>query len=189
MINKSVFLSLIIIYTILSYCYHAQNDITFIQKGSIKAMATLSPSKILSKNLSPFYLHGSLEYYIDNKVSIIGEGFYYLGDLSSQPFINFNHNIFFGANYHFIKNNNDLYIGVQPGVSFTQIKPNDTQNKQYSNRISVNPLISISIGYNFFVSKYFYFFVQNKYVHGENILVSPFNMSDVRLSAGLGFHI
>ncbi|MCX7728891.1 MAG: hypothetical protein N2203_05405 [Bacteroidia bacterium] len=146
-------------------------------------MATISPSKLFSKNFSPFYLHGNLEYYCDHKISVYGDGYYFLGDMSKDNTVfNFNHSVFFGANYHFLNHNNDFFIGFHPGVSLIQIK-------SLSDKVSVNPLFSIGIGYNFFVSSFFHFFVMLKSTYGETIIPTPLNVSDVRLSAGLGFNI
>ncbi len=158
------------------------NDEIFVRKGTIKAMATIAPSKIFSKQNSPFYLHGNLEYYVDEKVSVSGDGFYFLGDMSDNHIFQYHHQLFFGANYHLINHNNALYIGLQPGVSITEIK-------SFSNKIAVNPLASINLGYNFYVNKFFYFFIQIKSMYGENIMLVPLNISDIRMSAGLGFHL
>lgn len=158
------------------------NDDSFVGKGTIKAMATISPSKIFAQDLSPFYLHGNLEYYVDEKMSISGDGFCFLGDMPDKKFFQYHHQLFFGAHYHFIHRNNDLYIGLQPGISFTEIKG-------FSGKIAYNPLASINLGYNFFVNKFFYFFIQIKNMYGENIMLVPLNISDIRMSAGLGFHL
>lgn len=158
-------------------------EIIFVKKGTVRAMATLSPSKLFAKNFSPFYVHGNLEYYCEDKVSVSGEGYYYLGDLNKeQNIFQFHHQLFFGGSYHFLNNNSDLYIGLQPGISITQI--NNT-----SDRIIFNPLYSVVAGYDFFMSRFFHFFIQIRTVYGENILYVPLNLSDIRISAGLGFHI
>ncbi len=74
-------------------------------------------------------------------------------------------------------------------LKFVKIKTDNDKINIPPNKISFNPLISLSFGYNFFINKYFYFFIQNTWVYGENILYYPVNISDVRISAGLGFHI
>ncbi len=77
---------------------YGQDD-TFIRKGLVKSTATIAPSKMLSRNISPFYIHGILEYYAENNVSIAGEGYYYLGALSEkESILNYHHSLFFGCN-------------------------------------------------------------------------------------------
>lgn len=166
---------------------YGQDD-TFIRKGLVKFTATIAPSKMLSHNISPFYIHGILEYYAENNVSIAGEGYYYLGSLSEkESILNYHHNLFLGCNYHWIHKNSDVYLGLEPGISMTEISV--MQNLKTQKILSINPLIGVNIGYNFFVGKYVHFFVQNKWVYGEQILLSPLNLSDFRISAGLGFQI
>lgn len=162
--------------------FFSQNDSLFVKKGTIKAMATLSPSKIFSKNLSPFYLHVNLEYYLENKISVSSDAYYFLGDMSKgKTIFNFHHSVFFGANYHFINGNNDVYLGLHPGISITELK-------YYSQYVSINPLISITAGYNFYLNKFFHFFIQIRSVYGENTYI-PMRLVDIRISAGLGFNL
>jgi len=178
MVNK-----VLLLFLMLHFSLYSQDENAFVNKGTIKAMATLSPSKIFSKNISPFYLHGNLEFYLDKKISVSGDGYYFLGDLSNEKStFNFHHSLFFGTNFHFIKNNNDFYIGFQPGIDISEIN-------SFSSKTLVNPLISVNVGYKLFVSRYFNFFILMKNTYGENILIIPFNISDIRFSAGLGFHI
>jgi hypothetical protein len=178
MVNK-----VLLLFLMLHFSLYSQGESAFVKKGTIKAIATLSLSKIFSNNLSPFYLHGNLEYYLDEKISVSGEGYYFLGDLSREKSVfNLHHSLFFGTNFHFIKNNNDFYIGFQPGIVVSELK-------MFTSKTFVNPLISVNVGYNFYVNRYFNFFILVKNTYGENILIIPFNISDVRFSAGLGFHI
>ncbi|GIV29450.1 MAG: hypothetical protein KatS3mg028_0516 [Bacteroidia bacterium] len=172
----------------LVYCFLvlnlvSQNNDIYVKKGTIRATATIAPSKIFSKDLSPFYLHGNLEYYTENKVSIYGDAYYFLGDMSKDKSVfNFHHSVFFGANYHFLNNNNDFFVGFHPGVSLSEMK-------YYDNKTSVNPLLSIVTGYNFYVGRFFHFFILTRGVYGACITPVPLNIPDIRISAGLGFNI
>ena len=95
--------------------------------------------------------------------------------------------LFFGFNYHFTKKNNDLYIGLQPGLSLTKL--NETENNLTQSQFGVNPLFSSLIGYNYYVTKFFHFFIQSRLVIGQNNYTIQKNLSEIRFSAGLGFNI
>jgi hypothetical protein len=159
-----------------------------IRKGLINGQLTLSTSSMFAEKQSYFYLHGSLEYFISNKISVSGEGYYYLGNLSNDSSIfNYNHSLFFGASKHFTKKNNDFYLGIQPGISISKLDANTIQIAE--THVAVNPLASIVTGYNFYINNYFHFFVQTRMIAGETNFDEHKNMVEIRFSAGLGFNL
>jgi hypothetical protein len=165
------------------------NSQTYIpRKGLIKAMATLSPGKMLGYNESYFYLHGNVEGYVQDRVSITGEGYAFLGQQTNAPeaFKSIN-NLFFGINYHFIKKNGDLFIGAQPGVCIAQIAP--TFPKAPITHTGTSPVFSAVMGYNYFVGKFFNFFIEARYIAGSHNYDLYKDLSEIRFSAGLGFNI
>lgn len=169
-----------------SVCYSQENLI--VKKGLLSSQATLSTSKMLNGNESLFYLHCGFEGFVSDKISLTGEGYYNLGNLSSdESLFKFNHNLFFGASKHFTKNNHDLYIGLQPGVSI--IKLNADVIGFENTKTGVNPVFSTVAGYNFYVNKIFHFFVQTRYIAGEHNYDIHQNVSEFRFSAGLGFNL
>ena len=125
---------------------------------------------------------------MSDKLSIAGEGYYYLGNISSgKSLFDINHSLFFGASYHFNKGNNDLYIGIQPGVAITQL--NKKENNLSNTSSGVNPLFSTIVGYNYYLNKVFHFFIQTRLVLGEHNYDLHKNLAEMRLSAGLGFNL
>lgn len=158
-----------------------------IRKGLISAQATISPAHMFGDGESYFYLHGGLEGYVSDEISLTGEGFYQLGSFAKTNAFDHNHSLFFGASKHFTKNSNDLYIGLQPGVSFTRL--NAAANGLTRSGLGVNPLVSPVVGYNFFVNKVFHFFVQARLVLGQHNYDVHQNISEFRFSAGLGFNL
>lgn len=163
-------------------------DSTIVRKGLIRAQLTISPSYMFSDQRAYFYLHGNLEGYVSDRISLAGEGYYNLGDLSAdKDLFNYNHSGFFGASYHFTKKNNDLYVGLQPGLSFTKLS--DTTNSISQTQLGINPLFSPVIGYNFYVNKVFHFFIQSRLVIGQHNYDIHKDLSEFRFSAGLGFNI
>ena len=159
-----------------------------VRTGLVRAQLTISPSYNFSDNTSYFYLHGNAEVYLEKNLSIAGEGFYFLGNLSSEnSSFDFNHSLFFGASYHFLKNNNDFYIGILPGISITKL---DNQVTNLGTiKTGINPLLSPVLGYNFYVHKVFHFFIQSRLVIGEHNYNLHKSLTEFRFSAGLGFNL
>lgn len=166
----------------------AQKNEVFIENGLLSARLTLSPGTSLINSTDYFYLHGNIETYLTSKLSMAGEGYYYLNELASNtvPKFNYNHSAFFGANWHFTNKNNDLFIGFQPGLSFSKVNRN--QNSSLDTQEGVSPLISSVIGYNYYVHKYFHFFLQTRFVFGQHFYDRIESLNEFRFSAGLGFN-
>lgn len=166
---------------------HSQ-DAPIIRKGLLRAQGTICPSYMLSDKQSYFYLHGNIEGYVSEKISFAGEVYYSLGNTSGNTTIfDYNHSLFFGSSYHFTKKNSDLYIGLQPGISFTKLNENGLSIDVM--HTGVNPLFSSLIGYNFYVNKFFHFFLQSRLVIGQHNFDRHEDLSEIRFSAGLGFNI
>ncbi len=158
-----------------------------VRAGLIKTTLTISPSKSLSSSNSYFYLHGILEGYLSDNVSVSGEGYFYQGLVKGKTSeFSYNHSLFFGLSRHFVKNNLDFHIGVQPGLNFTRLAASP---ELLSPGLGVNPTASALIGLNYFAGKYIHFFIQSRLVLGEHQRDAARNISDLRFSAGLGFNI
>ena len=153
--------------------------------GLLKGTLTISPAFMLDSKSQPFYFQGLLEGYTSDKISFVGEGSFYLGDLSMDPVFRYNNSIFAGFNLHPLKNGpSDLFIGIQPGISFTKLS-----QQSAADRMGVNPLASFNIGYNYFMNEYFHFFVMGKTIFGKHSTYTVESLNEFRISAGLGFSI
>ena len=162
-------------------------DKPIVRKGLIRAQLTISPATMLDHSESPFYFHGTLEGYLNKKTSLVGESYFYLGNISGESTVfDFNHSTFFGGSYHIAQDNGSLYIGLQPGVSFARIK---TRPNQERGNLGVSPLFSTVVGYNFFVHRFFHFFVQSRLVLGQHLHNKAVSMNELRVSAGLGINL
>lgn len=160
-----------------------------IRAGLIKTSMTISPSKLLSTSNKYFYLHGFLEGYLNEKISVTGEGYFYLGMINkARSDFKYNHSLFFGFSRHFTKNNFDFYLGIQPGVMITKINP-PVDYFWDNTKTAVNPSVASIVGINYFAGKYVHFFVQSRLVLAEHQTDWPKNISDLRFSAGLGFNL
>ena len=163
-------------------------DAGYVVKGTLSTRLTLSPSYMFTGQQSYFYLHGSAGYYLSNHISADGEIYFYTGKLSPGISIySYNHSLFFGASKHFIKGNHDLFLGIQPGISLTKL--NAAALNISSTKAGIDPLFSVVGGYNFYVNRFFHFFFMGRYVIGEHTYDVHEDLSDVRISAGLGFNL
>lgn len=164
----------------------------YISEGMLRAQATISMG-FMSLDPGSIYLHGNLEYYIDNNISLRGDGYY---SLSANVF-EFNHSLLAGASYHIkTKTHFDPYIGFGPGVAINK-------GLDYSNTFcdpgpcpesgirSVNPLISPILGFNYYFERLFHIFLETRYIHGKYLsgVTVPWSLSELRFSFGLGFNL
>lgn len=157
-----------------------------VDKGLLRAQLTLSPSRMLSGEQTNFYLHGNVEGYLSSTLSLAGEGYYYLGSQSVQSIFDYNHSLFFGASWHFVHNSHDIFLGLQPGLSITRLS--EANNNLALTHKGANPLFSWVMGYNYYVNEIFHFFIQTRLILGEHNYDLHKNLSELRLSAGLGFN-
>jgi hypothetical protein len=140
---------------------------------------------MLNNSDQPFYFHGNLEGYTSEKISLAGDGYFYLGELNEQGAFRFHNSLFAGFNWHPLKDgSSDLFLGIQPGITFTTLssEPNDSKT-------AINPVVSFNVGYNYFVNDYFNFFVLGKTILGQHTTYAVRSLNEFRLSAGLGFSI
>lgn len=176
----------------------------YIRKGLLRSMATISPGIMLKVNASTIFLHGNLEYYVADNVSLRGDSYYYINGKYNDglaPFA-FNHSTFAGASYHFkTKNNFNPYLALEPGISVTQSYFYTCKKSLFvcdeenivSNESSVmaNPLISGAIGFNFYFQRWFHLFGEARYISGRHLSDAPtsFPLHELRFSFGLGWNI
>ncbi len=172
----------------LFFFYVKADEPSIIRKGLLRTQITIAPAIFFKSKQSFFYLHGNFEGYVSKKISIAGETYFSLGNVSSaKPTFKFNHNIFFGASYHFTKKNNDFYLGLQPGISITKLVTS-SDNLQHT-KTGINPVVAAVIGYNYYVNKYFHFFLQSRFIAGQHLYDVRKDLSEFRFSSGLGFNI
>ncbi|MBI3500718.1 MAG: hypothetical protein HY063_02900 [Bacteroidetes bacterium] len=181
-----------------SFCFSQQESEQYIRKGLIRSMATISPGILLKENASTISLHGNLEYYVADNISLRGDSYYFLkakDNNGNNPF-DFNHSTFAGASFHFkTKNHFDPYFAFEPGVSIARINYTYSWGfEQYEWRqsnIHVNPLISSAIGFNFYFQKFFHLFMEGRYVYGKDLsnVTIPLSLSELRFSFGLGWNL
>ncbi len=179
------FLSLLAAFFLFVTTFLAQND--FIQPGLLQAAATISPAFMLSHPIENIYLHGNLEYYPENRISIRGDTYWYLGAQQKPQLMKQFSILAFGAAYHFPKNNFDFFLGLQPALAAVQPDLLTLQNENYSLKFS--PCITAVTGVTYYVYDYFNFFLNLRMVQANYHGYEPLHLDEIILSAGLGFNI
>ncbi|MBI4931043.1 MAG: hypothetical protein HY841_09795 [Bacteroidetes bacterium] len=208
---KKIFFLLIVLSTF-KISFSQDEKTQYIRKGLFRAQGTISPGILLKENASTISLHGGLEYYVADNVSLRGDSYYFLQAKDGNDFapFEFNHSIFSGASYHFkTKNHFDPYIAIEPGIAISKRKsysgviecfttpcPGEIE---INGRATANPLFSSAIGFNFFFQKWFHLFGEVRYVTGKNIAddsafpialpPAPLSLNELKFSFGLGFNL
>lgn len=172
----------------------------FIKSKVLRASASFSVGSLTSSGQSTINIGSSLEYYIDERFSLRGEGVYFIG-YGQEQVIGFksNHGLMAGVSYHFTeKKAFDPYIGLQPGMSFGKYgalsdsviieDPYWLRNNQYTN-LHVSPTVSIHTGFNYYAEKFFHLFVDLRYLYGNyHSEIPTISLSELRIEFGLGFN-
>jgi hypothetical protein len=168
-----------------------QSDSGFIRKGILRAAGTFAFGTIPENNITDAYLTGNLEYYAEKKISIRGDVYYFLN--STHNIFNKNDALYFGAYYHIPTNSHfDPVIGLQPGISYTQVLVSDNSGYGgvYPDVATICPLASAVVGFNLFGEKWFHIQLNVRYTIGEHLTVADeTNISELSINFGLGFNL
>ena len=178
----------------------------FIHKGLLRAMATIAPGYMLKESISTISIHGALEYYVADNISIRGDSYYFLNSNQLMPesgfpinysILNYNHATFSGVSCHLrTRNHFDPYFYFQPGISITNattclsIAPFNGCGSSVE-KTTANPLISFGTGFNFYFQRWFHLFGEARYVTGKYLsdAPTPMSLNELRFSFGLGFNL
>lgn len=175
----------------------------------MRVQATISPAwsvtllsgddsiQSVSGGRTNVYLHGTAEYYWDERFSTRGDIYFLLNKNSDPGGIKYNHGFQVGASCHLIKGSNiDPFIGLRGGLNFTQVTPMSLSNGvttwlDYNIPAHVDPTWAPVVGCNFYGERIFHFFIEGAWMQGTyRPNVGPqFSLEEFRVSAGLGFNI
>lgn len=172
----------------------AQEDIVKQKHGMLKFTGGIEPGYMFSPRLLNLYLSGHLEYYLQERVSVRGDIYYFVDTQGGDAQLLANHGLFFGAAYHFLdKPVVDPYLGFQPGVQLTRVQYwDDNSLALYKSPYKLVPVASVIGGANFFVSRFFNFYVATRGVFGSHRgggAPTSLNLGEWRISFGLGFNV
>lgn len=175
-------------------------DRVFVYENTLRASATLAPGFMLNQEQTNIYVHGHLEYFPEDRVSLRGDGYWFTGAQQKPALLKENSNLLFGGLYHFHKNRLDYFIGLQAGINFTRpagllsLTPSGptitSATTEYP--LKPNPCIAPLTGFVFYPARYVNFFLEARYVSGRYFGYAngrSIGLSEIRISAGLGFQL
>lgn len=144
---------------------------------------------LLTENTQSIQLHGYLGY-LKDKIHIRGDVFYLLNQIGDRPRFTMNHQLYFGAFYHFSDKKLHPYIGFQPGIALTQSSeyPSlDEASGELLYRKAINPVGSPALGFQYYGEKLFFLFFESRYIFGKHkVDTYPVFLDELRFSFGLG---
>lgn len=185
--------ALVLLFCMVSFCSNAQFENRYLEYGLLRFQGNLAFGKPLTRSATSMYFASDVDYYLKGNVSVNGGVFYFVNEYGGQDVFKKNHSLFAGFSYHFPTNNSlDTYVGIQPGVSLSQLNPEsplfiDVVSLS-SFEASINPLFSVNAGMNFFANKYFNVFVNVKYQRGKHFSdVSAQSLEELKITLGLGY--
>lgn len=172
--------------------------------GSIFSQTTLDTRKHLAGSTATIatgfqknnpdmniYVHGFVYFHPQPKVSLDGEGYWYLGAQNQETLMAENSTLLFGPSFHFAKDGPvDPYVGIMSAVSLVSAIDR-TSSQPVVGKYSVVPLIAFNVGFKYHFIKWFNIFANAKYMMGtltENY-PTALSLNEFRFSFGLGFNL
>lgn len=170
---------------------------TFIHKGLFCARGAISYGKMLDLNANNIYLDGNIEYYLNEKVSLRGDGFWFVNAFNGNKPFELHHSLFAGPVFHFkTQSPFDPYFMLEPGINLARASdpcfgdPCITVAPPEEMELTATPLISPGIGFNYYGSRWFHIWCNVRFVSGK--FMDNYNsvaLNEFRFSFGLGFNI
>ena len=186
MVTRSIIILLFLFNTLGVFAQQPKFDV--LRKGLFRSHLTVTPGILFNSDNTNIYLHGGFEYFLKNKVSFTGHGYWYLDSQQKDGDLKQNSSVLWGLRYHFPwrRKKIDSYIGLEPGLAVVQAKNTESVSVK-----KVMPLVSASAGFTFYVWKFFNFFVETRYVHGHHSTEwnQKIKLDEFRISAGLGWNV
>ena len=160
------------------------------------SLLTNDTTATISSGKTRVYLHGTSEYYWDERVSMRGDIYFLLVKDGAPGGMKHNHGFQVGLSYHLLKGSNiDPFIGVRGGLNYTQVQAMNLNDGvltllNYNVPAHIDPTWAPVAGINFYGQRVFHFFIEAAYMNGTyRPSVGPqMSLEEIRLSAGLGWN-
>jgi hypothetical protein len=191
---------IMLLFPLLGICQEAP-DKRFVHEGILCGDISIAPGMLLNQNISTISIPATLEYYWDDHVSLKNDIYFHVSSGLTNDSLRLiaNHQLFVGIAYHFTtKGNFDPYVGFQPGIAYSQVKneskipfSDQTPYGRIEYSPSLNPVLGLSVGFNYYFFRYFHLFVEARYVHGTHLYNAPgaFPLDELKCQFGLGWNL
>lgn len=177
-------------FVLLSFSSFAQPVIEH-RAGNFRAQGNLAGGYLFAQKDFTAYITGDFDLFISDDVSFTGEGWYNFKTNDNPTGLLENHSLFGGFNYHPVKKGRwDPYIGLSPGMAVVKAGYSDAEDV-VQKTLGVAPLISGTVGCNYYIGSIFHLFVKARGVggrfRGDSPVFTPLN--ELKITAGLGWNI
>ena len=162
-----------------------------VRKGCLRFQGNLAPGYLFWQKDVTAYVNGDVDYFIDDRTAVFGSlwASFNMGNDPKGLFAN--HALFSGVNYHFLKPQRiDPYVGFTPGLGLVRAGYLDTTGRYQKTNFTPIPLISASIGFNYYLGFIFNFFVKAQFTAGQIFSTLPVEkrVDELKITIGLGYN-
>lgn len=191
--ERKIIIKILLVLALPNFVNAQQKDTTTSLSRLLILQATISPGYMFYHGgMWNSYFHSTLEWCFDKRVSIRADGSYFFSTQGNFIPLKINHSLLLGAYYHCPKKKGDFYFGLQPGAACVKQNAYTFNDTTITNtRLKVIPIMTATIGVNYFFWKYMNLFAGIKYVHGVFIpqYGNSIPLDELRISAGIGWHL
>lgn len=181
MVIKKIFFLIFVVAAGISYSQE--------KNWKLNTALSISPGLQTEKTQS-ISLNGYLGF-LKDKIEIRGDAFYFLNQYGDRPRFSMNHQLYFGAFYHFSEKQFQPYVGFQPGIALAQSSEYGSLNQttgEIEYKKAINPVGSPAVGFQYYGEKLFFLFFETRYIFGKHKSDTyPVYLDELRFSFGLGF--
>lgn len=131
--------------------------------------------------------------FLKDRIEVRGDLTYMVDQIGDRPRFSMNHQLYFGAFYHFSDKNLQPYLGFQPGAALSQSSEYGTYNSstgEVEYKITVNPIATGAAGIAYYSEKFFYMYAESRYIFGKHKSNTyPVHLDELRFAFGLGLFL
>lgn len=147
---------------------------------------------LLTENTTSLSAHGYLGF-LQDRIELRGDLFYLINQYGDRPRFDMNHQLFAGAFYHFRDKSLQPYVGFQPGLAMSRSSEFQTVDPETGDaraKIGVNPLASGILGVSYHANRFFFCFLETRYIMGKHKSDTyPVHLDEWRFAFGLGIFL
>ncbi len=164
----------------------------FVRKGLLRASATVSQGLFFRNKVQPLYVHMNLDYQLERRVSFRCDINMLVAFQDDRKIFQHHHQALAGIAYHFSSKRFDPYMAVQPGVSLTKLNKTllGEELPPGDEGLEVNPLISASGGFNYYIGNFMHVAVNSRFNFGSHKMTNEnLPLNEFQFSVGLGWNL